>query len=90
VDPVPDPLLIRKSGSAGNRTRASGSVGRNSDQEPTVLCASVAPNYMQLIQLITVHRFKNGGQICRLVVRVPGYRSRGPGSIPGATRFSEK
>jgi hypothetical protein len=24
------------------------------------------------------------------VVRVPGYRSRGPGSIPGATRFSEK
>jgi hypothetical protein len=25
-----------------------------------------------------------------LVVRVPGYRSRGPGSIPGSTRFSEK
>jgi hypothetical protein len=25
-----------------------------------------------------------------LVVRVSGYRSRGPGSIPGATRFSEK
>jgi hypothetical protein len=25
-----------------------------------------------------------------LVVRVPGYRSRGPGSIPGATIFSEK
>jgi hypothetical protein len=24
------------------------------------------------------------------VVRVPGYRSRGPGSITGATRFSEK
>jgi hypothetical protein len=31
VDPVPDPLLLRKSGSAGNRTRTSGSVGRNSD-----------------------------------------------------------
>jgi hypothetical protein len=30
VDPVPDPLLLRKSGSAGNRTRVSGSVGRNS------------------------------------------------------------
>jgi hypothetical protein len=28
---------------------------------------------------------------CGLVVRVPGYRSRGPGSIPGTTRFfSEK
>jgi hypothetical protein len=25
-----------------------------------------------------------------LVVRVSDYRSRGPGSIPGATRFSEK
>jgi hypothetical protein len=24
------------------------------------------------------------------VASVPGYRSRGPGSIPGATRFSEK
>jgi hypothetical protein len=28
--------------------------------------------------------------LCGLVVRVPGYRSRGPVSIPGATRFSEK
>jgi hypothetical protein len=27
---------------------------------------------------------------CGLVVSVPGYRSRGPGSIPGATRFPEK
>jgi hypothetical protein len=26
VDPVPDPRLLRKSGSAGNRTRASGFV----------------------------------------------------------------
>jgi hypothetical protein len=31
VDPVPHPLLLRKSGSAGNRTRTSGSVARNSD-----------------------------------------------------------
>jgi hypothetical protein len=30
-NPVPDPLLLRKSGSAGNRTRTSGSVGKNSD-----------------------------------------------------------
>jgi hypothetical protein len=28
-------------------------------------------------------------RLCGLV-RVPGYRSRGPDSIPGATRFSEK
>jgi hypothetical protein len=26
-------------------------------------------------------------RLCGLVVRVPGYRSRNPGSIPGATRF---
>jgi hypothetical protein len=31
VDPVPDPLLLRTSSSAGNRTRTSGSVARNSD-----------------------------------------------------------
>jgi hypothetical protein len=37
------------------------------------------------------------GRVCNtidrlrgLVVRVPGYRSRGPGSILGATRFSKK
>jgi hypothetical protein len=29
-------------------------------------------------------------RLCVLVIRVPGYRSRGPGSIPGVTRFSEK
>jgi hypothetical protein len=31
VDPVPDPLLLRKSGSAGNRTWTSGPVANNSD-----------------------------------------------------------
>jgi hypothetical protein len=35
VDPVPDPLLLRKSGSAGNRTRPSRSVARNFDHYPT-------------------------------------------------------
>jgi hypothetical protein len=29
-------------------------------------------------------------RLCGLVVRVPGFRSRGPGSILDATRFSEK
>jgi hypothetical protein len=31
VHPVPDPLLLLKSGSAENRTRASGSVARNNN-----------------------------------------------------------
>jgi hypothetical protein len=35
VDSVPDPLLLRKSGSAGNRTRTSGSVARNFDPYTT-------------------------------------------------------
>jgi hypothetical protein len=29
-------------------------------------------------------------RLCGVVVRVPGYRPRGPGSIHGAARFSEK
>jgi hypothetical protein len=29
-------------------------------------------------------------RLCGLVVRVPGYRSGGPGSIPDATTFPEK
>jgi hypothetical protein len=35
VDPVLDPLLLRKSGSAGNRIQTSGSVARNSDHYTT-------------------------------------------------------
>jgi hypothetical protein len=41
VDLVPDPLLLRKSGSAGNRTRTSGSVARNSDHQTTEAVASL-------------------------------------------------
>jgi hypothetical protein len=29
-------------------------------------------------------------RLCGLVVCVPGYRAKGPGSIPGITRTSEK
>jgi hypothetical protein len=29
-------------------------------------------------------------RLCGLVVKVPGCRSKGPDSIPGATRFSEE
>jgi hypothetical protein len=35
VDPVPDPLLLRKSGSGGNQTWESGCVARNSDYYTT-------------------------------------------------------
>jgi hypothetical protein len=33
---------------------------------------------------------KLNDRLCGLMVRVSGYRSRVPGSIPCATRFSEK
>jgi hypothetical protein len=46
VDPVPDPLL-RKFGSAGNRTRTSGSVARNPNHYTT---EAVVPDiYLSLI-----------------------------------------
>jgi hypothetical protein len=35
VDPVPDPLLLKKNGSGWNRTRTSGSVARNSGHYTT-------------------------------------------------------
>jgi hypothetical protein len=35
MKPVPDPPLLRESGSAGNRTQTSGSVGKNSDSYTT-------------------------------------------------------
>jgi hypothetical protein len=35
VDPFPDPLLLRKSGSAGNRTQTSEYIARNSDHWTT-------------------------------------------------------
>jgi hypothetical protein len=35
VDPVPDPLLLRKPNRAGIKTGTSGSVARNSDHKTT-------------------------------------------------------
>jgi hypothetical protein len=48
---------------------------------------SSAIHHFNPVQLIN-YFYKD--RLCRLVVRVPGYRSRGLGSIPDATRFSEK
>jgi hypothetical protein len=40
--------------------------------------------------LITVHVTIKSKYIFLTTVGVPGYRSRGPGTILGATKFSEK
>jgi hypothetical protein len=34
--------------------------------------------------------YQHSNRLCGLVVRVHGYKSGGPGSIPGTTRLSEK
>jgi hypothetical protein len=44
----------------------------------------------QIIDCIFETNYENYDLLSGPVVRVPGYRSRGPGSIPGATRFSKK
>jgi hypothetical protein len=41
------------------------------------------------MKLNKINKSVNIDRLCGLVVRFPGYRSRGQGSIPGATRFSE-
>jgi hypothetical protein len=42
VDPISDPLLVRKFGSTGNRAGTCGSVARNSDHKATEAVASQA------------------------------------------------
>jgi hypothetical protein len=73
VDPVPDPLLLRKSGSAGNQTWTSGSVARNCDHytieavpfdlSPSrnySLIGSVRKNKMQImLDSIQCRQYKN-------------------------------
>jgi hypothetical protein len=54
VDPVPDPLLLRKSGSAGNtRTRTSASVTRNSDHSTTEAVIIIMMLFLGLIMKIS-------------------------------------
>jgi hypothetical protein len=48
-------------------------------------CSAIKKN-SKYIRILRYHSHR----LCGLVVRVLGYRSRGPGSIPGVTRFSEK
>jgi hypothetical protein len=38
------------------------------------------------VALIYIEYYVKGDRLCGLVVRVLGYRSGGPGSIPGTTR----
>jgi hypothetical protein len=53
VDPVPDPLLLRKTGSAANRTRTSGSAARNSDHQSTEAVYFLLHNIYKFSSYIT-------------------------------------
>jgi hypothetical protein len=53
VDPVPDLLLIRSSGRAGNRTRNSGSVDRNSGYKTTIL--HIMLHIYSLLDSVVIH-----------------------------------
>jgi hypothetical protein len=46
------------------------------------LAFPISPTFVLIILL--------SGRLCGLVGTVPGYRSRGAGSTPVATRFSDK
>jgi hypothetical protein len=48
MDPVPDALLLRKSGSARNRTRTRGSVVRNSDHYTIEVVVQLRPQMTAL------------------------------------------
>jgi hypothetical protein len=63
VDPVPDPLLLRKSGSAGNVTRTSGSVDSNSDHWPTEA-------FPPLAHMLIKYRDNFTSRICQVVSKV--------------------
>jgi hypothetical protein len=43
-----------------------------------------------IVSLFLTNYHSNSDRLCGLLVRIPRYRSRAPGSILGATRFSEK
>jgi hypothetical protein len=58
MDPVPEPLLLRISGSTGNRTRTSGTVARKSDHYTTEAIETIAPYQQILVSRLFKHNNK--------------------------------
>jgi hypothetical protein len=56
VDPVPDPVLLRKSGSAAIRTRTFGSVAKNSDHYTTT---EAVPYFVVIIYCYSLFKISN-------------------------------
>jgi hypothetical protein len=70
VDIVLDPLLLRNSGSARNRTRTSGSVNRNSDHYTTeaVGCDNVTSLRIRTTKTFFTLTQKNNRYECRCIL----------------------
>jgi hypothetical protein len=54
VDPVPDPLLLRKFGSAGNRNRASGSDHQTTEAVKLNIKTKSAPQKLKKKMVVTL------------------------------------
>jgi hypothetical protein len=66
-------------------------VGLTEETTVIVYISGLQPGIRDFLRgggIMIKHRMS--GRMCVLMVRVPGYRSRGPGLIPGASRPSEK
>jgi hypothetical protein len=86
---------------AGNEMAAPASACKRIHQEALQATAAQVPPYVgplkgeaqcSAIRFITTRKqivslFLLDSRLCGLVIRVPVYRSRGPSSTPGATRF---
>jgi hypothetical protein len=49
-------------------------------------CKTFATSCMYMLYYVMTHISITSDRLCGLVVRVLGYRSGGPGSIPGTTK----
>jgi hypothetical protein len=76
------PYFLRSSGSTEPRHYNWGVNG--------VTCSRGVVCFQWDTNWILKYYLERNDRLCGLVVRVPGYKSREMGSIPGATRFSEK
>jgi hypothetical protein len=59
-------------------------------EDPRTYCFIAAVCSTQKVMYYYYYFYYYHDRVCSLLVRVPGYRSRGPGSIPSATRVSEQ
>jgi hypothetical protein len=78
--PLPDPLLLRKSGSAGNRIRTSGSVARNSELAHGILIQVYMRLFHGCVGVINYTNYSVGPVSCFLK-KEHGFNSAGYNDI---------